>query len=288
MIKKYFVCLLIILLIMICGSSSLKAQEILYSVLKLDFNSTHNNDAVETEPNFTAFIIADSGREVDGIKITIESVNMDARRRAAPTGVPYEQIYRDFIFFRHFRPGTVMAYPYTGATEPITVTLSGLVPNQDYEITIYSFDTSSGGVRYANWTANGEFLFQTVMSQANGPTPEDSGAFREWTKADNTGKIVLVATIADEQLADQAQFNQPFAFINALTVYARIPRFMALRPTPAIGTTVTTAAVQLQWNPGVEAVKHNVYFGETFADVDTATTANTNVFRGAATSSSFD
>jgi hypothetical protein len=79
-----------------------------YSVLMLDFSN--NNSAAQTEPGFTSFTISDSGKVVDGIKIELAG-SIDARWRAAPTGIPYERIYRDFIFAR---PGGM------------TVTLSGL------------------------------------------------------------------------------------------------------------------------------------------------------------------
>ena len=44
MIKKGFVGLLIILIVVMCSSTCLKAQEIYYPILKLDIN---NNDIAE-------------------------------------------------------------------------------------------------------------------------------------------------------------------------------------------------------------------------------------------------
>jgi hypothetical protein len=288
MIKKDFVRLLTILLVVVMGISfNLKAaNQVWYPILQLDFGRGHA--PAETEPNFYPFMIADSGSDFDGIKVTLTSENMDSRWRAAPIGIPYELIYRDFVFFRHFRPGTTLNFPYTGETIPLTVTVSGLVPNQEYEITIYSFDTNSAGNRVSDWTANGDFLFQIVMSQANAPTSQFSNAYSAMAQADTTGKIDIVATVGAAQMANQSLYTEPFAFINALEVFSTIPRYMALRPTPAIGATITTSAVQLQWTPGGDADKHNVYLGEVFSDVNTATTANTNVFLGTTTTNSFD
>ncbi len=287
MIKKDFVKLLVMLFVLVCCSISTKAaNQVWFPILQIDFGRGH--DPAETEPNFTAFAIADSGMEIDGIKVTLTCVNMDARWRAAPVGVPFELIYRDFIFCRHFRPGTVMTYPYAGETTPVTLTLSGLVPNQEYEITIFAFDTSSAGNRVSDWTANGDFLFQIIMNQGNVPTSRYNNAYSAMAQADGTGKIDIVGTVGAAQMADQGQYNQPFAFLNGLEVYSTTPRYMALRPTPAIGATITTSTVQFQWTPGGNATKHNVYVGESFAEVDTATTASTNVFRDATTASSFD
>jgi hypothetical protein len=285
--KKCFLRLLAIFFIVICYGINLRAaNQVWYPILQLDAGRGH--DPAECEPNFYPFMIADSGSEFDGIKVTLTSENMDARWRGAPTGVPFELIYRDFIFFRPMRPGVATTYPWTGETIPLTLTLTGLVPNQAYEITIFSYDTSSAGNRVSDWIANGDFLFQITMSQANTPTSKYSSAYSAMTQADSTGKIDIVATIGAAQLADSGQYNQPFAFINGLEVYSTIPRYMALRPTPAIGATVTTSAFQLQWRPGAEAAKHNVYVGEVYADVDTATTVNTNIFRGTTTTNSLD
>ena len=66
-------------------------------ILKLDINQT--NTPAETEEGFISFTLADSGSQVDGITVEFGGT-LDSRRRDAPTGVPFEQIYRDFIFSR--------------------------------------------------------------------------------------------------------------------------------------------------------------------------------------------
>ena len=78
-----------------------------YPIIQLDINN--RNIAAETESGFTSFTIADSGSEVEGITIEFTGT-LDSRRRGAPVGIEYEQIYRDFIFSR---PGGM------------TITLSG-------------------------------------------------------------------------------------------------------------------------------------------------------------------
>jgi hypothetical protein len=106
-------------------------------ILKPDIDQT--NTPAETEEDFISFTIADSSSQVDGITVEFGGT-LDSRRRGAPAGVPFEQIYRDFIFSR---PGA------------ITVTLSGPAANTTYEITIYAFDTLSAETRISDWTANG-------------------------------------------------------------------------------------------------------------------------------------
>ncbi len=193
-------------LINLAGSLNTKP---VFSILKLDINTT-NTDPNVVEPGFTSFILADSGKVVNGVKIEIAGINApDSRRRGAPTGIPFEQLYRDFIFGRLPTAGPGM----------VTVTLSGLLPNMGYGITLYSFDINSnaGGPRIADWTANGEFVFETVMDATVPPTAADSYAFMASVKSDATGRIVLVGLPAVNTAA-----NQPFAFINGLELSSTV------------------------------------------------------------------
>jgi hypothetical protein len=168
--------------------------------LKLDVGQTNNAD--ELEEGFIPFTIADSGSVVDGIKVELGGT-LDSRRRGAPTGIPYEQIYRDFIFSR---PGGM------------TVTLSGLVPNTSFLITIYAWDTSSVETRVADWTANGEYLCTTVFDGAqNPPVAEGDYAFTGKAVSDSTGTI-LMESFAGEGTREPSGANHPFAFINALVL----------------------------------------------------------------------
>ncbi len=82
---------------LILGGLSPMTANASYPVLKLDFSN--KNDAAQTEPGFTSFTLADSGKVVDGVKIELAGT-LDARWRGAPTGIPYSLIYRDFLFAR--------------------------------------------------------------------------------------------------------------------------------------------------------------------------------------------
>ncbi len=254
MIKKIPIRLLFVLFVVMCGSVSLKAaDEIYYPILKLDIN---NGDiSAETEPNFVSFTLADSGSEVDGITVEFTAGTLDSRRRAAPTGIPFEQIYRDFVFSR---PGGM------------TITLSGLVPNQTYEITVYAYDTGSAGNRIADWIANGDYIFTTSFNGGQGPTSAYSHAFWGLTTPDSTGTIVLECT-ANPNTTELSGANNPFGFINGLEIYSLIPVKIARRPRPAEGALLSGTTVNLSWLPGGYAVSHDVYLGDNLDDVNTAT-----------------
>ena len=126
MIRKDFLSLLAIMLVIICSGLNLTTANAAYPILKLDMGPSTAAD--QTQNGFIAFTISDSGSEIDGITVEI-SGDLSARRRGAPAGVPFEQIYRDMIFAR----------PPSG----ITIELSGLVPDQNYEITIYTWDSTN-------------------------------------------------------------------------------------------------------------------------------------------------
>ncbi len=172
-------------------------------VLKLDVGNSHN--AEELEEGFTSFTLAESGSDVDGITIEFAGINSgDSRRRGEPSGVPYENIYRDFIFGRQSEAGVGL----------VTVTLSGLQANQTYLITLYSWDTNSTEIRIADWTANGEFLFSTIHDgNVDPPAAEDDYAYTGAATADANGVILMEAVPGEGTFA-----AEPFAFINALVL----------------------------------------------------------------------
>ena len=269
MINKCFTKLLTsMIVVMILVSLSTTTANASYPILMLDISN--RNVASQTEPGFTSFTLADSGSEVEGI--TVELVgNLDARWRGAPTGIPYELVYRDFIFSR---PGGM------------TVTLSGLQTNQTYEITIYAYDTGSAGDRIADWTANGEYILTTEFNGGLAPADEDDNAFTGTAQSDDTGTIVLECG-PNENTVEQSGASNPFAFMNALVVSSMTPVTKARRPVPEDGAIITSTEVELQWQPGMISVSSNVYFGENFEEVSNATTEDTDIFRGNMTEITF-
>jgi len=246
---------------MILGGLSPTTANASYPILMLDISN--RNVDTQTEDGFTSFTLGDSGSEIDGITIELAG-SIDARWRGDPTGIPYELIYRDFIFSR---PGGM------------TVTLSGLKPNETYEITIYAYDTGSAGDRIADWTANGEFLLTTEFNGGLAPADADDNAFTGMAQSDDTGTIVMESG-PNANTIEQSGASNPYSFINALVVSSMTPVTTARRPVPEDGALITTNKIDLQWQPGMISVSSNVYFGEDFGAVSNATTEDTDIFRG--------
>jgi hypothetical protein len=171
-------------------------------ILKLDVQNS--DDPANVEAGFTAFTFANSGTAINGITVTLDGYGeADSRRRDVPTGASNENIYRDFIFGRQSEPG--VGY--------VSVTLSGLEPDATYQITIYSWDTYSTGLRVTDWTANGEPLFTTMHDGNLEPPAGDDKAYKGLAMADPNGVILMEAVPGEGTFA-----AEPFAFINALVI----------------------------------------------------------------------
>ncbi|OHB61688.1 MAG: hypothetical protein A2168_03890 [Planctomycetes bacterium RBG_13_50_24] len=267
-IKCFVKLLIIIIAAMILGGLSPTTANAGYPILMLDISNRNVN--TQTEAGFTSFTTTDSGSVIDGIKIELAG-SLDGRWRGAPTGIPYELIYRDFIFAR---PGGM------------TVTLSGLQPNETYEITIYAYDTGSAGDRIADWTANGEFCLTTTFNGSIAPLDEKDHAFTGTALSDNTGKIVLECG-PNAGTTEQSGANNPYAFLNALVVSMMTPITTSRHPAPEDGAIITSTKVDLKWQPGMLSLSSNVYFGENFDEVSNATSEDTDIFRGNMTEITF-
>lgn len=262
--------------VFVCGMTCETAYaQVYYPILKLDISN--RNAESQTEPGFTSFTLLDSGSEIDGVTIELAATDaggvLDSRWRTAPTGIGYELIYRDFVFAR---PGGML------------LTLSGLKPNETYQITIYAYDTGSAGDRIADWidSNTSELVLTTDFNGGLTPTSETSHAFSGVTQSDGNGTIVLECT-PNENTVEESGASNPYAFINALVVSSTTPVTKSSKPNPENGAIITTTALELNWQPGMTSISSNVYIGEDFDDVNNATTANTDIFRGNTEATSF-
>ncbi len=61
----------------------------------------------------------------------------------------------------------------------------------------------------------------------------------------------------------------------------------ASSPVPADNGVISQTEVALQWDAGVNAALHDVYFGESFADVNSATTSTSAIYKGSQSQNSY-
>ena len=150
----------------------------------------------------------------NGITVDIDPVGVvwgnNDRHRLTPTGFPEAALYRDFVF----GPGNDS--PAGG----IDITLSGLVPNAPFFLTLWSFDQGSANNRVSDWfVVDGRGTVQVMENYTfNGsvlPTSGEDNRFTFYTLSDPTGQIVI------QGRGDLSSYNNnPSVFLNALSVWA--------------------------------------------------------------------
>ena len=120
-------------------------------------------------------------------------------------------IYRDFVFSGNDSP-----------SYGVDTTITGLKPGQLYDITAWSFDSSSAGGRVSDWYANGvlvvdDWVFNGDDISASSPTPPGNGTYSfSFLLAPNADGEILIQGLAPPG------FGSPAVFLNAMTI-ASVP-----------------------------------------------------------------
>lgn len=145
--------------------------------VKYDFNhvaghfSTVPDATGDTQAGFTAADLNTNGLLIDGVAVTLsplgDGATLQSRDRTtpvdAPPGLTQGQLYDDFVF----------AYSNPVAQGAgMEIELAGLAANQEYDLTIWSFDSGSDGDRGAVWTdVTGDASVQLAAYTFNGSAP---------------------------------------------------------------------------------------------------------------------
>jgi hypothetical protein len=232
-------------------------------ILRLDFNTSEDNNTIRLQPGFTPFVIANSGNAVSGVTIDIENANQKRVddpcgqwSGTAPNQEYYsragEAIYQDMIF------GIV--------PNGIKMTLYGLGMNRDCNITLFAYDNKSisEGNRAAHWYSNGTYIFDTNFVggistdwpryDAQYPNDMYKWAVSKRVMTDTYGRIILTST--------QAGTASPFSFMNALIVEPNgtyVASTYATRPNPIDGEEDVNVVRLLKWRNGDGVDKHDLY-----------------------------
>jgi hypothetical protein len=131
-------------------------------VLSLDFDDDDSGEvgAANNEVGFTHFALNINNTIVNGVTISLSVIGsgaLDDRDRSTPVDSPpnftQDQIYDDFIFANGANLGDGMR-----------IRLTGLTPNQDYRLTIWSYDSGSTGLRISDWIETGSGATNVIMT----------------------------------------------------------------------------------------------------------------------------
>lgn len=168
--------------------------------LRFDVDDRAALDPVNTEPGFEQFVIegmenddqATTTRTFGDVEVTIahsnSSVNLYGdRRRGEPTNAGAftdQELLRDFVFARGESPD-----------DGLDITIANLAPDSAYNVRIWSYDTSSNGVRTSDWFANGVLVMDDYAFDGNDVPPDpvdnDVYAFEFGTVSDATGTVLI-------------------------------------------------------------------------------------------------
>ena len=168
-------------------------------ILSVDFNDRLHNAPEDTQEGFKPFVIDSEGysegsvtnvttRKFGKFTVSLEDtlhIGYDDRTRTQPTDrgeFTQSALLRDFVF----ASGSV-----TG-TAGLQVTIQGLSPNEEYDVSVWSFDAMSKGKRVSRWTANG-LLINSAYSFSGDSLPLRDSQYRIDFKAtaDSSGGLII-------------------------------------------------------------------------------------------------
>jgi len=167
--------------------------------------------AAKIQPGFDLMTPNTSPQTFGDVTVTFSGVNtsLSSRNRTSPVDAPpaFTQglMLQDFIFANVGDPDT------TG----LDALIEGLEPEQPYWVTVWSFDTGSGGDRVSDWFANGALVVDDyTFSGTVLPTTNDDYQFRVPVFSDADGNILLSGRFD----ADTYISTAPAVFLNGLSV----------------------------------------------------------------------
>jgi hypothetical protein len=194
------------------------------TVLAVDFNDRSNGTVTNTANGFTSFLIASNisstaiqtgavsrayGTYTVSVSGSGANPGYDDRLRTTPNNsltLTLGQLYRDFVF----SPDT--------ASGGLNVTVDGLIPNQAYRVTGWSFDQGTTGGRLSDWSANGSLVVDNYFFNGSTlPTTDGQNTFTFKVSASPSGQIAITGRRDSTSPAGIA------VFLNALKLEITTP-----------------------------------------------------------------
>jgi hypothetical protein len=133
------------------------------SVLSVDFNDDDSGESggANTESGFNTMTLSTSPSTFDGMTVSVIPLGittLDDRDRAVPVAssrITQDQLYDDYVYSTSTANGTGLA-----------LALSGLRPERDYYVKIWSVDPggSTTGARYSDWTETASGASRVIIS----------------------------------------------------------------------------------------------------------------------------
>lgn len=197
-----------------------------YGDLLVDSGLTGVSDP---QAGFTEFLVTDGAASAmtplsGGVTMTVTNVNaqyIGARHRAAPVdggSLTTSALYRDLIFA--FDKSGQSGEPPLGTPRGFDVDLSGLLPNTEYRLTVWSWDVSTGSDnRASEWTLTGatsdslQYAFDGFIT----PTADGDNQFQLVAQSTAAGALTLAGRRLDTSVNANGEYDHG-VFLNALRV----------------------------------------------------------------------
>ena len=185
------------------------------TVLMLDFDDDDSGEvgAANTESGWSHFALNINNTNINGVTVSLSVIGLgalDDRDRSTPVDSPpnftQDQIYDDFIFANGANIGDGMR-----------IRLTGLIPNQEYRLTLWSYDSGSPAARISDWIENGSGvtnIIKTGYSFDGNVPPAKNGddTFGALLKASSAGVLQIEGK--------RSGGGSPSVFLNALQLAA--------------------------------------------------------------------
>ena len=172
------------------------------TVLAIDIQDRTNSLAALPMAGFDSFVINSVGndglvqtgtvtRTFGGVMVSLSGAGAnpgcDDRQRTVPTNNPVsapgftqELLLRDFVFSRDVGSGGLDA------------AIDGLMPDQAYNVTVWSFDNGTAGGRTSDWSANGVVVKENYFFNGSVlPTTDAQYQFSFNVTASPAGRILI-------------------------------------------------------------------------------------------------
>jgi hypothetical protein len=139
-----------------------------------------------------------------------------------------------------------------------------------YYLEIWDYDSGSASPRIADVNVNDVYCM-TIQCDNGSPPVTGLENYYTGTCTSDVNGVMVMELWPNPDTDELAGSYNPYAIINAFRLTPVNVSPIATNPVPQTGSTTDTTQPDFQWEPGMNAVSHDVYLGTVYDDVKNAT-----------------
>ena len=148
--------------------------------------------------------------------------------------------------------------------------MTGVEAETPYYLEIWDYDSGSANPRIADVNVNDVYCMTIECENGNPPVTGLENYY--WGECTSDVNGVLVMELWPNPNTDElAGSYNPYAIINGFRLTPVNVSPIATNPVPQTGSIVDTTQPDFQWEPGMDAISHDIYLGTVRDDVENAT-----------------